>query len=120
MHLSVLSALTIVTLFGVTLIEANSSRALARTTAPCDDEALFTLVLSRPGDAVANIEFARQAEACGDLRHAFAALERAVVSNPGDTEAQAEFDRLRNKLRPDVTTVTVVAGGSYSSNPLQL
>ena len=120
MRLCVLRALTIVTLFGVTLIEANSSRALARPTAPCDDEALFTLVLSRPGDAVANIEFARQAEACGDLRHAFAALERAVLSSPGDTEAQMEFERVRNKLRPDVTTVTVVAGGSYSSNPLQL
>jgi len=69
---------------------------------------------------VANIEFARQAEACGDLRHAFAALERAVISNPGDAEAQAEFNRVRNKMRPDVTSVTVVAGASYSSNPLQL
>ena len=79
MRLCVLRALTIVTLFGVTLIEANSSRALAQTTAPYYDESLFTLVLNRPGDAVANIEFARQAEACGDLRHAFAALERAVA-----------------------------------------
>lgn len=102
------------------MIEAGPSRALAHATAPCHDEVAFARVLSHPGDAVINIEFAREAEACGDLRHAFAALERAVISDPDNTEAQAEFSRVRNKMRPDVTSVTVVTGASYSSNPLQL
>ncbi len=83
-------------------------------------ETLFSRVLADPGNPALNREFARAAEAHGDLRHAFAALERVVLSGSGDTEAQAEFDRIRNMLRPAVTRVTVEVGANYASNPRQL
>lgn len=83
-------------------------------------EILFDQVLAQPGDVALNKRFAYEAESRGDLRHAFAALERVVLSSPGDTQAQAEFDRVRNKLKPSVTLVTVEGGASYVSNPRQL
>jgi hypothetical protein len=83
-------------------------------------EILFSRILQNPSNSTLNRQFAREAEARGDLRLAFAALERVVLSSPGDTLAQAEFDRLRNKMMPAVTLVTVTAGASYVSNPLQL
>ena len=80
-------------------------------------DALFAQLLASPDNPELNRKFAREAEARGDIRHAFAALERVVTSSPGDTEAQAEFDRIRNKVLPAVTNVTVQAGASYASNP---
>lgn len=80
-------------------------------------DALFAQLLKNPDDPELNKKFAREAEARGDIRHAFAALERVVTSSAGDTEAQAEFDRLRNKVMPAVTNVTVQAGANYASNP---
>ena len=79
---------------------------------------LFAKLLTNPDDPALNKAFARAAEERGDIRHAFAALERVVTSSPGDTLAQAEFDRVRNKIRPAVTNVTVQVGASYTSNPL--
>lgn len=81
-------------------------------------DALFARLLADPDNPELNKAFAREAEARGELRHAFAALERIVTSSPGDTEAQAEFDRLRKKILPAVTNVTVQVGASYTSNPL--
>jgi hypothetical protein len=78
---------------------------------------LFSQIMSRPDDPALNKQFARQAEARGDLRHALAALERVVTSSPGDTEAQAEYDRIKKKILPAVTKVTVEIGASYASNP---
>ena len=75
-------------------------------------DALFAQLLKQPDDPALNKKFARVAEEQGDVRHAFAAMERVVLSSPGDTEAQAEFDRLRKKILPAVTNVTVQAGTS--------
>jgi len=118
----VLRTLTLAPLLAAAWIDPTSSPAQAQTSpAAFDDyEALFSRVLRRPGDPALNKEFAREAETRGDLRHAFASLERVVLSSPGDTEAQAEFDRLRNKLMPAVTKVTVEVGANYASNPRQL
>ena len=114
----VLCAATIATLVGTNLV----GRAQAQT--PTDPnnayELLFSRVLQNPGNPTLNKEFARAAEARGDLRLAFASLERVVLSSPGDTLAQAEFDRLRNKMMPAVTLVTVDVGATYASNPRQL
>ena len=83
-------------------------------------DSLFSAILSSPDDSALNKSFARQAEAQGDIRLAYAAIERVVTSSPGDTEAQAEYDRLRKKILPAVTRVTVEVGASYASNPAQL
>lgn len=80
-------------------------------------DSLFAQILRRPDDPALNKQFARQAESRGDVRHALAALERVVTSSPGDTEAQAEYDRLKKKILPAVTKVTVELGASYASNP---
>jgi hypothetical protein len=95
----------------------SSHAAHARQYDPYAYEALFDAVLQHPGDAALNKRFARAAEARGDLRLAFAALERAVLSSSGDTEAQAEFDRIKSKLTPSVTRVTLEGGANYASNP---
>ncbi len=119
MRSTVARALALVALAGVTYLDASSSRAQSQP-GPQGYEALFSLILEHPGDPALNKKFAREAEARGDLRHAFAALERVVLSSPGDTEAQAEFDRLRNKMMPAVTRVTVEVGANYASNPRQI
>ncbi len=90
---------------------------LPQATAAQSYDALFAQLLATPDDPELNKKFAREAEARGDIRHAFAALERVVTSSAGDTEAQAEFDRLRKKVLPAVTNVTVQAGANYASNP---
>jgi hypothetical protein len=119
MRSTVASALAFFALVGASFINIGSSLALGYAGGDSYEE-LFLRVLDHPGDPALNKQFARDAEARGDIRHAFAALERVVLSSPGDTEAQAEFDRLRNKLMPAVTKVTVQVGASYTSNPTQL
>ncbi len=117
MRSSVARVFALVALAGAAV--SNPIPSLARAYDPYGYEALFSRVLAHPGDSAANKQLAREAEARGDLRHAFAALERVVLSSPGDTEAQAEFDRIRHKLMPAVTRVTVEAGANYASNPRQ-
>jgi hypothetical protein len=119
MRSSVARALASIALIGAMFVNVSSSFALGDPDANAY-EILFSRVLDHPGDAALNKRFARDAEARGDLRHAFAALERVVLSSPGDTEAQAEFDRVRNKLKPAVTLTTVEVGANFVSNPRQL
>ena len=119
MRSSVVRALALIALIGAMVVDVSSSLAFGDPNANAY-EILFSRVLDHPGDAALNKQFARDAEARGDLRHAFAALERVVLSSPGDTEAQAEFDRVRNKLKPAVTLTTVEAGANFVSNPRQL
>lgn len=119
MRSTIAHTLAFIALIGTSVIDAGSSHALGYADGSSYEE-LFLRVLDHPGDAALNKQFARDAEARGDVRHAFAALERVVLSSPGDTEAQAEFDRLRNKLMPSVTKVTVTVGANYASNPRQL
>ena len=113
------SVLASIALSGAMFVNVGSSFAFGDPDANAY-EILFSRVLDHPGDAALNKQFARNAEARGDLRHAFAALERVVLSSPGDTEAQAEFDRVRNKLKPAVTLTTVEVGANFVSNPRHL
>jgi hypothetical protein len=112
-------ALASIVLIGTIFVGVSSELALGAQGTNAY-EILFARVLERPGDAALNKEFARDAEARGDLRHAFAALERVVLSDPGDSEAQAEFDRVRSKLKPAVTLTTIEVGANHASNPRQL
>src|SRR5450759_2053904 len=64
-----------------------------------------------------NLHFARAAEAAGVLRWALSAYERVTVNDPGNAEAQAGLQRVRRKLQPDYSQVTVELGSTVESNP---
>jgi len=83
-------------------------------------DAEFQRLLSAPDDPQLNRQYAASAEAHGDLRHALAALDRALSARPDDPELIAAYDRVRRKLIPTTTAVTVQVGTSYASNPRQL
>lgn len=83
-------------------------------------DAEFQRLLSAPDDPQLNRQFAAAAEERGELRHALAALERALNASPGDRELLAEYARLRNRILPSMTSVTMQVGGSYGSNPRQV
>lgn len=92
--------------------------AASPTLAASDAE--FQRLLSSPDDPELNRQFAVAAEARGELRHALAAIERALSAAPNDRELLAEFARLRRKMLPAVTRVVVQAGASYASNPREV
>ncbi len=83
-------------------------------------DAEFQRLLSAPDDPQLNRQYAASAEATGDLRHALAALDRALAVKPNDPELIAAYDRVRRKLLPTTTAVTIQAGATYASNPRQL
>ena len=83
-------------------------------------DAEFQRLLSNPDDPALNRQFAVSAEARGDLRHALAALERALDADPDNPELLAEYERVRRKLLPAATAVTVQMGLNYSSNPREV
>lgn len=83
-------------------------------------DAEFQRLVASPDDPVLNRQFASAAEARGDLRHALAAIERALAAQPGDRALLAEYARIRARMLPSITSVTVQVGASYSSNPRQV
>ena len=83
-------------------------------------DAQFSRLLASPDDPQLNRQYAASAEARGDLRHALAALDRALSARPDDPDLIAAYDRVRRKLLPTTTAVTVQAGATYASNPRQL
>ena len=83
-------------------------------------DAEFRRLLAAPDDPQLNRQYAASAEARGDLRHALAALDRALSVRPNDPDLIAAYDRVRRKLLPTTTAVTVQAGATYASNPRQL
>ena len=87
----------------------------AKTSSQLD--ALYSQVLKHPRDSRLNLEFARAAEEAGVLRWALAAYERVTVNDPGNSEGQAGLQRLRRKMQPDYSQVTVELGGAVESNP---
>jgi hypothetical protein len=80
-------------------------------------DAEFQRLLSSPDDPVLNRQFAAAAEARGELRHALAALERVLAAHPDDAELARDYERIRRRMLPAATAVTVQAGASYASNP---
>src|SRR5579885_2107800 len=91
--------------------------AAAKAAVPAQLDALYSEVLRRPQDTELNLRFARAAEEAGILRWALSAYERVSVNDPGNLEAQAGLQRIRRKLQPDVSQVTLELGGGYESNP---
>jgi hypothetical protein len=89
-------------------------------TASASSDAEFQRLLASPDDPVLNRQFAVSAEARGELRHALAALERALDADPNNPDIRAEYNRVRLKLLPAATAVTLQMGGTYSSNPRQV
>jgi hypothetical protein len=80
-------------------------------------DVLYLQVLRRPTDTQLNLEFARAAEAAGILRWALSAYERVTVNDPGNAEAQWGLQRIRRKLQPNVSQVTVELGSAVETNP---
>lgn len=80
-------------------------------------DALYSQVLKHPADSKLNLNFARAAEAAGVLRWALSAYERVAVNDPGNAEAQAGLQRIRRKLQPDFSQVTVELGSAVETNP---
>jgi hypothetical protein len=80
-------------------------------------DALYSQVLKHPEDSQLNLNFASAAEAAGVLRWALSAYERVTVNDPSNTEAQAGLQRVRRKLQPDYSQVTVELGSAVESNP---
>ena len=80
-------------------------------------DALNAQILQHPQDTELNLRFARAAEAAGVLRWALSAYERVTVNDPGNAEAQAGLQRIRRKLQPDISQVTVALGSAVETNP---
>jgi hypothetical protein len=80
-------------------------------------DALYAQVLRHPEDSQLNLEFARAAEAAGKTRWALSAYERVTVNDPSNAEAQAGLQRIRRKLQPDISQVTVSLGSAVETNP---
>jgi hypothetical protein len=80
-------------------------------------DALYAQILRRPNDTQLNLQFARAAEAAGVLRWALSAYERVTINDPGNAEAQAGLQRVRRKLQPNSSQVTVELGSAVETNP---
>jgi len=94
---------------------ALTDSAPARASAQLDR--LYAEVLKHPQDTELNLRFARAAEAAGVLRWALSAYERVTVNDPGNAEAQAGLQRIRRKLQPDFSQVTLALGSAVETNP---
>jgi hypothetical protein len=80
-------------------------------------DALYSQVLQRPGDTELNLRFARLAEDSGNLRWALSAYERVVLNDPASAEGLAGLTRIKRRLQPNTTLVTLQLGAQYESNP---
>ncbi len=80
-------------------------------------DALYAQILQHPQDSDLNLRFARAAEDAGVLRWALSAYERVTINDPGNLEAQAGLQRIRRKLQPDITRVTLELGSAIETNP---
>lgn len=81
---------------------------------------LFDRILANPDDPTLNMRYAELMLAQGNMRHALAAYERALATDPHNREIRRAYKRVKRLLLPNVTTVTVDTGVTYTSNPRQL
>ncbi len=103
---------SVVLLAVVVLSVATATRAHAD-----ELDALHRQILQNPADSQLNLRFARIAEETGHLRWALTAYERVVVNDPNNVEARDGLQRVRRKLQPSFTLMTVQVGAQYESNP---
>jgi len=88
------------------------------TSATADElDTLYSRVVERPSDSELNLRFAQLAENAGKLRWALSAYERVTLNDPGNVAAQEGMQRIRRKLQPSTTLLTVQLGAQYESNP---
>ena len=80
-------------------------------------DVLQAQILRQPDNPQLNLRFAEAAENAGQLRWALSAYERVLLIDPNNPEAQRGIVGIRQKLRPDTTTVTLQLGTQYESNP---
>jgi len=85
-----------------------------------DVSSVFSRLLNNPNDAALNARYAALVEARGDMRKALGAYERALAVDPGNRDLLRAYKRVKRRLLPAVTSVTVEKGISYDSNPRQL
>jgi tetratricopeptide (TPR) repeat protein len=89
--------------------------------AAADDLArLNAQLMNNPGDVELNLQYARAAEAKGEIRLALAAYERVLATDPNNAEAKAGLERVRVRILPTVTELFTEFGGGWDSNPHQV
>ncbi len=102
--------------FGVA--SASAQTALEREVRTDRDmREIFDRILADPSNAALNFRYARLAIERGEYRKALAAYERVLARDPSNAEARAGIARLLRESRPSYTTLTVVLGAMYESNP---
>ncbi len=80
-------------------------------------DALHSQILRYPNNPELNLRFAQLAETSGYLRWALSAYERMILADPDNPETLKGLQRVRRKLQPNVTMMTVQLGAQYESNP---
>jgi hypothetical protein len=78
--------------------------------------ALNRQIMAKPANIEANLAYARRAEEIGQARKALVAYERILMLQPGHEEALAGYARMRWKLQPEWSNVTVEAGVTSDGN----
>lgn len=87
-------------------------------TAPSENlQNLFQRLLTNPSDIALNRQYARLEIEQNRLRNALAAYERILAADPTNEEAKEGIERIRRLLEPQFTTLDVVVGGQYETNP---
>ncbi|MBN8935084.1 MAG: hypothetical protein J0I13_01980 [Rhizobiales bacterium] len=106
------AALAITVLAGAFIVPATGGNAAAD-----ELDSLYSSVIRRPNDSELNLRFAQLAENAGKLRWALSAYERITLNDPNNIEARQGLQRIRRKLQPSTTLLTVQLGAQYESNP---
>lgn len=82
--------------------------------------AVFEQLMLNPADPALNMRYAELAVERGEPRKALAAYERVLDSHPDHPDVLRAYKRLKHRLQPAVTEVTVETGASYATNPRQV
>ena len=80
-------------------------------------DTLYSQVLRNPGNSELNLRFAKLAEDAGKLRWALSAYERVVLNDPDNADGLTGLTRIRRKLQPNTTLLTVQLGTQFESSP---
>lgn len=89
--------------------------------APADEmSAVFERLMLNPADPALNIRYAELAQQRGEPRKALAAYERILAADPGNRDVARAYKRIKLKLQPAVTELTVETGFSFETNPRQV
>lgn len=78
---------------------------------------VFDRLLKDPGNIELNILYAQLAEQRGEYGRAIAAYQRVLTRDPRNRFARRALARLRYKIRPNTTQMTLATGVSFESNP---